>query len=249
MTRLYCGSRSLGYVHSKDLHASEKPIRVRDAIAMSGAALAFHLPALGSEVAGMGLSREVVNYARGQGGAPADAPDASHLDVADGGFYNNLGVESLVNRGCGYIIIVDAEYDPESKHDDRSGQSYTGLRTLLKRHHIKTAFGNDPDDVINGLDQVNKPLHVFKGDDKIPDMLYIKLKSWDEFDTAAAQEPYNKPDFFDNLFGGGDFSFDPQFSTAKLDYAFAEHRNLSELGSFIVTEHRKKIEAFVAKSK
>jgi hypothetical protein len=30
--------------------------------------------------------------------------------------------------------------------------------------------------------------------------------------------------------GGGDFTFDPQFSTAMLDYSFAKHRNLTELG-------------------
>ena len=64
MTRLYTGSRSLGYIHSKDLIARVKPIRIRDVIAMSGAAVAFHLPALGGEVAGIGLSREVLNYAK-----------------------------------------------------------------------------------------------------------------------------------------------------------------------------------------
>jgi hypothetical protein len=122
MTRLYSGCRSLGYVHTKDLIAREKPLRIRDAVAISGAAVAVHLPAVGSEVAGIGLSREAVNYAK-------DMPvgkrlcDADHLDIADGGFYNNLGVESLINRGCKYLVVVDAEHDPERKD--------------AKRRHIK----------------------------------------------------------------------------------------------------------------
>ena len=118
----------------------------------------------------------------------------------------------------------------------------------MKRNHIKTAFSNNADAVIEKLDAVNKPLHVFAGDDTIPDILYIKLKSWDKFDSKAADEPYNQPGFLDQLFGGGAFTFDPQFSTAKLDYGFAQHRNLSELGTFIVTQHKKRIESFVAKS-
>ena len=248
MTRLYCGSRSLGYVHAKDLPAREKPIRVRDAIAMSGAAVAVHLPALGDEVAGIGLSREIVNYAREHGGAGARVADADHLDVADGGHYNNLGVESLINRGCGYIVLVDAEHDPEARHGDRSGQKYSGLRTLLRRHHIPKPFGTDADAVIARLDRVNEPVHVFEGDDSIPDILYIKLKPWDRFNRVAAEKPYNQPGFLGSLFGGEDFFFDPQFSTAKLDYDFAEHRNLSDLGTFVVTQHEAVIREFVERS-
>jgi len=248
MTRLYCGSRSLGYVHAKDLLAREKPIRVRDAIAMSGAAVAVHLPAVGHEVAGIGLSREVVNYAREQSTTAARLCDADHLDVADGGHYNNLGIESLVHRGCGYLVVVDAEHDPETKTAARSNQQYSGLRTLLKRHHIRTAFGADPEQVIAGLDEANKPVHLFEGDDTIPDILYVKLKSWDRFDKVAADKPYNQPGFLGRIFGGGEFSFDPQFSTAKLDYDFTEHRNLTELGRFVVTEHADLIRSFAARS-
>jgi predicted acylesterase/phospholipase RssA len=248
MTRLYCGSRSLGYLHAKDVLASEKPIRIRDAIAISGAAVALHLPALGGEVAGIGLSREVVNYAKEHSASAARVTDADHLDVADGGHYNNLGVESLINRGCGYIVVVDAEHDPETKTDNRSNQKYSGLRTLLKRHHIRTPFGVDGDQVVARLDEADQPVHLFEGDDTIPDILYVKLKSWDRFDRAAASQPYNQPGFLDRLFGGGDFAFDPQFSTAKLDYDFFEHRNLSELGTFIVKEHEATVRSFVDRS-
>lgn len=244
MNRLYCGSRSLGYVATPDLRAAEKPIRVRDAIAMSGAAVALHIPGLQCEVAGIGLSREIVNFART--GQPADPtlPEADHLDVADGGHYNNLGIEALVNRGCGYLIVVDAEHDPEKKTRARSHQRYEGLRTLMTRHHIP-----QPAIDLDLLDRADEPVHVIAGDRRIPDILYLKLKSLAAFDQLAAKKEYNRPGFLKNLFGRGRFSFDPQFSTAKLDYSFAEHRNLSELGTFIVRQHAKQITQFAARSR
>jgi len=241
MTRLYCGSRSLGYVGTGDLPSLTDAIRVRDAIAVSGAAVAVHFPGLGDEVHGVGLSREVKNYTPDD---LEDRPTDDDLDLADGGFYNNLGIESLVNRGCGYLIVVDAEHDPESPTGDRSGQKYEGLRTLLKRNHIATAFGHAPDAVIEKLDKRNELVHEFRGDATVPDILYIKLKSWDRFDQAFAEKPYNQPGFLRHLMGGGKFAFDPQFSTAKLDYQFAEHRNLSDLGTFVVRENADVIRTF-----
>ncbi len=240
MTRLYCGCRSLGYIPSKDLKAREKIIRVRDAIAISGAAVAYHLPALGGEVAGLGLSREIVNYAKKY---KPDIADTDHLDISDGGHYNNLGVESLINRGCSYIIIVDAEHDKQKPDKYRSGQEYHGLKTLIKRHHIPNPIAED---MIDQLDKINEPLHIFKGPDGIPDILYLKLKSFNKFDQYAKEKDYNRPDFLENIFSRGKFTFDPQFSTAKLDYDFAEHRNLSELGSFIVDEYKSDIKSFIA---
>jgi hypothetical protein len=244
MTRLYSGSRSLGYVHTKDLMAREKPIRLRDAIAVSGAAVAFHLPALGGEVAGMGLSREVVNYAKDVK-SKAKVADTDHLDVSDGGHYNNLGIESLINRGCGYIIVVDAEHDKEEKDSSKSNQDYKGLRTLIDRHHIKTPL---VEEIIETLDTVNEPVHIIDGPEGIPDILYIKLKSYDRFNEWAQDKPYNQAGFLRNLFGKGTFSFDPQFSTAKLDYDFVEHRNLSDLGHFIVKEYESDIKSFIMRS-
>ncbi len=245
MTKRYSGSRSLGYVHSKDLMAREKPLRIRDAIAISGATVAFHLPALGGEVAGLGLSREVVNYAKAVK-SRANVSETDHLDISDGGHYNNLGIESLINRGCGYIIVVDAEHDKEEKNDTSCNQDYHGLKTLLKRHHIHTALGGD---IIDRLNKVNRPLHIIDEPDGIPDILYIKLKSCDAFDDYAQNKPYNQPGFLRNLFDRGTFSFDPHFSTAKLDYDFAKHRNLSELGCFVIKKYKNNIIKFVERSR
>ena len=244
MTRLYSGSRSLGYIHTKDLMAREKPLRVRDTVAISGAAAAVHLPALGSEIAGIGLSREAVNYARNN---PTGVKicDADHIDIADGGFYNNLGIESLINRGCRYLVVVDAEHDPEYKNVISSNQAYKGLRTLLTRHHIPNPIGEE---TIARLNSADEPLHVIDGGDERPNILYIKLKSYKAYNDFAKEEEYNQPGFLRNLFGRGAFNFDPQFSTAKLDYDFVEHRNLSELGAFIVEQHKDKIIEFIGRS-
>jgi predicted acylesterase/phospholipase RssA len=244
MTRLYCGSRSLGYLDSEALCADQKPIRVRDAIAMSGAAVAVHVPGIGSEVAGLGLSREIANYPLDHVKPAGNLPRAERLDVADGGHYNNLGVESLVNRGCGYIILVDAEHDPESRTRTRSNQKYEGLRTLMSRNHIP-----QPAIPVDALDRADEPVHLIAGSAKVPDILYVKLKSWTKFDRFAAAKPYNKPGFLKSLFSRGDFSFDPQFSTAKLDYSFAEHRNLSDLGAFVVRENAATFRNFSARAK
>lgn len=84
--------------------------------------------------------------------------------------------------------------------------------------------------------------------DGLPSILYIKLKSWDRYDEYARTLEYNESGFLRSLFDRGRFSFDPQFSTAKLDYSFSEHRNLSELGRFIVQEHEGVIRNFVDRS-
>ena len=242
MSRLYCGSRSLGYISSEGLKATKRNIRVRDAIAISGAAAAYHLPALGGEVAGLGLSREIVNYAKAY---KPDLADTDRLDISDGGHYNNLGVESLINRGCGQIIIVDAEHDKQKPDQSRSGQDYHGLRILIKRQHIPNPIAED---MIEQLDAINEPLHVFDGSDGVPDILYIKLKSFDQFNLYAKKKEYNQPGFLENVFDRGEFAFNPQYSTAKLDYNFMEHRNLSDLGRFIVDYYKEDIKAFIARS-
>ncbi|UVM36041.1 patatin-like phospholipase family protein [Pseudomonas sp. B21-017] len=244
MTRLYCGSRSLGYLDTENMLADDDTIRIRDAIAISGAAVAVHVPGLGNEVSGHGLSREIINFATGQKTPTQNPPKSNRLDVADGGHYNNLGIESLVNRGCGYIIAIDAEHDPEHKIAGGSRQKFEGLRTLMQRNHIPL-----PEFVIKKLDRANEPLHLVSGDSKVPDILYIKLKSLAAFNKFAAKRPYNKSSFLRNMFDRGEFAFDPQFSTAKLDYSFAEHRNLTELGTFIVKENADIFTSFAKKSK
>ena len=68
------------------------------------------------------------------------------------------------------------------------------------------------------------------------------------FDKVASKKKYNQPGFLKNLFGQGKFAFDPQYSTAKLDYSFAEHRNLTELGIFFVKENAETFQNFAADS-
>jgi hypothetical protein len=89
---------------------------------------------------------------------------------------------------------------------------------------------------------------VIEGTDGLPEILYIKLKSSSKFNEKAKKEDYNDPGFLRNIFGKGDFAFDPQFSTAKLDYDFVEHRNLSELGAYVIDQHKDTIKDFVNRS-
>ncbi|MBM3569572.1 MAG: hypothetical protein FJX46_12570 [Alphaproteobacteria bacterium] len=49
--------------------------------------------------------------------------------VSDGGHADNLGVFSLVRRGCGEIIAVDAEHDPNFGFD-----GYFRLKSAIARH-------------------------------------------------------------------------------------------------------------------
>lgn len=136
---------------------------------------------------------------------------------------------------------MDAEHDPENKTRARSNQAYSGLKKLLARNHIP-----QPNIPLATLDRANEAVHVFKGNQKVPDILYLKLKSSAAFDKAAAKKKYNQPGFLKNLFAQGKFAFDPQFSTAKLDYSFAEHRNLTELGVFFVKENADTFKTFAA---
>ncbi len=76
-----------------------------------------------------------------------------------------------------------------------------------------------------------------------------RAPQWSEFDKAFEDKPHNRPGFLSRMFRGGTFAFDPQFSTAKLDYEFAEHRNLSDLGSFVVEQRAKTIQDFARRAR
>lgn len=93
--------------------------------------------------------------------------------------------------------MVDAEHDSENKTRSRSNQSYHGLKNLLQRHQIK-----QPDIDVDALDRANEAVHVISGHAKVPDILYVKLKSLAAFDKVAAKQRYNKPGFFKRVFGG-----------------------------------------------
>ena len=58
-------------------------------------------------------------------------PKASWLYVTDGGFIENLGVESLLRRGVSCVIALDAGADPSRQYDD--------LRAL--RHRVEHDLG------------------------------------------------------------------------------------------------------------
>jgi hypothetical protein len=86
------------------------------------------------------------------------------------------------------------------------------------------------------------------GNPQVPDIVCVKLKSSSRFNQVAAKKKYNQPGLPRSLFGCGQFPFDPQSSTAKLDYSFAEQWNVTELGVFVVKQKAKTLQQFAAKA-
>ncbi len=74
---------------------------------------------------GLGL---LLNELRGASGARSD-----YVNLADGGFFENLGIYELVRRRCRFILACDVEADP--KHE------FNGLGNAIRR--CRSDFGID----------------------------------------------------------------------------------------------------------
>jgi hypothetical protein len=95
------------------------------------------------------------------------------LNLSDGGHHENLGVYSLVRRGCRYIIASDAGADPAFAMQD--------LANLMRK--LRIDFSIDVEMDLKGLRldprTLNTPLHYAVGRIKYPEnldgiLLYIK---------------------------------------------------------------------------
>ena len=58
------------------------------------------------------------------------------IDLSDGGHVENLGVYQLLKRGCKFIIVIDAEADPEISCAsllklERFARIYLGVQIIL----------------------------------------------------------------------------------------------------------------------
>ena len=114
----YRGNNTLGY---EDWPKGDTSIKSwADAVAMSGAAVRFK------------LSRKIPDFT-----------NTKKLDLADGGFSENLAALPLIRRGVKNIIIVDAEDDPAYKFE-----SYCRLRRYLAGADIVLAV-KEIDDFVN----------------------------------------------------------------------------------------------------
>lgn len=94
-------------------------------------------------------------------------------NLSDGGHHENLGVYSLVRRGCRYIIASDAGADPVYAMED--------LANMMRK--LRVDFGIDVTMDLSGLRPdlltKNTPLHHAVGRIKYPDgldgiLIYIK---------------------------------------------------------------------------
>ncbi|MHA5067720.1 patatin-like phospholipase family protein [Cetobacterium somerae] len=199
LTPLYSYSKKYGVIENSYLKTPSNnkliDFEVSHSIACSGAAL-------GIDIASIGLlgGRKVLFNGLGE-------------VLTDGGHYENLGIEALVDRDCNKIIICDAEYDPENS-SSQNHQKFQGLKTFFK--NINFIFSSE---ILATLDISNQPVNVIELTipNKTLEILYIKLK---KIDT------YPKEKIKDNDF--------PHYKTSKLKYSKEEFDNLSGLGEYIV---------------
>src|SRR5262249_21860761 len=121
-SELYCGCDRTGYLQTKLYKPGNEEVSLRDAIALSGAAVSpmqFHSP--------LSLFMAVLNLRLGQwlprprrsppGGQPhllqllsdrGDIDKREYFFISDGGHHENLGLGVLLQRRCRLILVSDA---------------------------------------------------------------------------------------------------------------------------------------------
>jgi hypothetical protein len=135
-SRLYCGSRELGFCPTGQYRRGDNELS--SAAAISGAAvsplrmsnLLFQILLVATNFR---LGQWLPNPGRPSPPLPKFVPllrllpgwlvrrptrDERFVFVADGGFYENLGVEALLDRRCRVMIVSDAGADPQFVFED-----------------------------------------------------------------------------------------------------------------------------------
>lgn len=97
---------------------------LHDALSISGAAVDFHTPSSFSD-----RIARFIDISLGKEFTLQDkkANEYQYVYLADGGVAENLGALALIERRCGHIYVVDAEYDP-----DYHFGAYVNLKRILK---------------------------------------------------------------------------------------------------------------------
>lgn len=188
--------------------------KVSHTIACSGAALGF-------DIASIGLfgARTVLFY-KLQPSEISKVPfNKFNLVLRDGGHYENLGLEALIDRDCNKIIICDAESDSE-----KPNQEFEGLKTFFKNMNLKF-----PDNILDILDKPNESVKSFNLtiSTKTFEIIYIKLKKINSYQNGKKLDK--------------DF---PHYETKKLKYSKDEFDNLSGLGEYIIESNKNIFENF-----
>lgn len=170
------------------------------------------------------------------------------IQLADGAHAENLGVFSLVRRGCQHILLVDSGYDPEYKFED-----YTRLRDYLSAElHVCFRVKNIESALLQKSFDTSQP--VMEGtiesfptagkyglpDPLIINVLYVKL-SIDTNNLAqygpAIMEYYNRTKM-KRQWGVESSSF-PQESTLDQSYTSDQLSAYRELGRYFINNSSK----------
>lgn len=203
LTPLYSYSKRYGVIPNEYVKTPSNDelidFEICHSIACSGAALGINIASIGL----LGARKVLFNKNR--------------LVLSDGGHYENLGLEALVDRNCSKIIICDAEHDPEN-FSNQEHQNFKGLKTFFK--NINYEFSND---ILKILDNPNESVKLFNLiiSDKTFEILYIKLKKIDSYQSRKK---------LDKIF--------PHYGTDKLKYSKDEFNNLSGLGEYVVENNQ-----------
>lgn len=217
-TPLYSGNNFLGLESNLKIKTPKgtlmgklEPLRLKYAIACSGSALGFDV----GKICFLG-TRIFKNYNSNL--------KIKNFKLSDGGHYENLGLEALIDRGCKNIIICDAEHDSQDiKNGDK--QKFHGLRTF----GINNGASDWVQIIIKEMNEKNVSMKFIPGKSGRPNVLYIKLKKVENFPGKL----------------GGEF---PQYSTAKLKYSYKIFDSLSGLWEFVVEQNKKELESFLKNS-
>lgn len=153
-SKYWCGSNRTGYIQTADYKKRDPHINLATAVAVSGAAANI---GMGSSSMGIiRLLMALLNIRLGYWAPNPDLPvsktkqllfgktpgtwtlfkemfgiyshDGSYINLSDGGHFDNSGVYELLKRRCKYIIVADAEADPQMR--------FQALAYIIRLSHI-----------------------------------------------------------------------------------------------------------------
>jgi hypothetical protein len=155
LSKLWSGSKAVGYKPTALWVANGKPIDLATAIAISGAAASPHM-GLGSvqplsalmALMNIRLGFWITKPGRRTSGHPdfrclmkeitgrGMSEDQAWLNLSDGGHIENMGIYELLRRRCKFIVCVDGEADPAS--------TFQGQLTLVRHAQIDLGIRIEP---------------------------------------------------------------------------------------------------------
>jgi len=220
LTRNWCGSEKTGYQATPDYERRDRHIDLGTAMAISAAAVNIGMayknipvlrPLMGLLNMRLGYwapnpMTEVPRWRRWLlGDFPASwylikelfglySLKDTHLNISDGGHFDNTGVYELLRRRCRYIIVSDAEADPDMK--------FEGLSYVMRLARID--FGIDIEIDIGGIvpgEEGFSSSHFavgrihYPGEDEPGYLIYLKASLTGDEPAHLREYKIKNPDF------------------------------------------------------